>query len=107
MTQSRRDFLNIDLALWALALVLSVTVAAGPPELQESDPIAIALGDKIDAISVDMTTYAKRAGTTGATQFCNNCAQCFASESGMGGCTAIPGNLVAGTDWCNAWIPMS
>ena len=107
MTQSRRDFLNTGVALWALALAPSVAVAAGPPELKESDPIAIALGYKKDATSVDTTTYPKRAGATGATQFCNNCALYSVGENGLGGCTAIPGKLVAGAGWCNAWIPMS
>ena len=107
MTQSRPDFLNSGVALWALALAPSVAVAAGPPELKESDPIAIALGYKKDATSVDTTTYPKRAGATGATQSCNNCALYSAGENGLGGCTAIPGKLVAGAGWCNAWIPMS
>ena len=107
MTQSRRDFLNTGVALWASALVPSVTVAAGPPELEESEPIAIALGYKRDATTVDTSTYPKRAGATGATQFCSNCALYSAGENGLGGCTAIPGKLVAGAGWCNAWIPMS
>ena len=107
MTQSRRAFLNIGVALWATALVPNVTVAAGPPELRESEPIAIALGYKKDASTVDTTKYPKRAGATGATQFCNNCALYSAGENGLGGCTAIPGKLVAGAGWCNAWIPMS
>ena len=107
MTQSRRGFINTGVALWASALVPRVTVAAGPPELQESEPIAIALGYKRDATSVDTRTYPKRAGATGATQFCNNCALYSAGENGLGGCTAIPGKQVAGAGWCNAWIPMS
>ena len=107
MTQSRRDFLNTGVALWATALMPSVTVAAGPPELQESDPIAIALGYKKDANTVDTAKYPKRAGAAGATQFCNNCALYSAGEDGLGGCTAIPGKRVAGLGWCNAWIPTS
>ena len=107
MTQSRRDFLITGVALWASALVPSVTVAAGPPELQESEPIAIALGYKRDATTVDTSTYPKRAGASGATQFCSNYALYSANENGLGGCTAIPGKLVAGAGWCNAWIPMS
>ena len=66
MTLSRRDFLNTGVALWATALIPSISIAAGPPELQESDPIAIALGYKKDASTVDTTKYPKRAGAGGA-----------------------------------------
>ena len=107
MTLSRRDFLNTGVALWATALIPSISIAAGPPELQESDPIAIALGYKKDASTVDTTKYPKRAGAGGATQFCNNCALYSAGEDGLGGCTAIPGKQGAGLGWCNAWIPLS
>ena len=107
MTQSRRDFLNSGIALWAASLIPTVSVAAGPAELLESDPIAIALGYKKDASTVDTIKYPKRAGDAGASQFCSNCALYSAGEKGLGGCTAIPGKQVAGAGWCNAWIPVS
>ena len=107
MTNSRRDFLNSGIALWAASLLPSVSVAAGPAELKESDPIAIALGYKKDATAVDIAKYPKRAGDAGATQFCSNCALYSAGANGLGGCTAIPGKQVAGVGWCNAWIPVS
>ena len=71
MTLSRRDFLNTGVALWATALIPSISIAAGPPELQESAPIAIALGYKKDASTVDTTKYPKRAGAGGATHELN------------------------------------
>ena len=107
MTNSRRDFLNSGIALWAASLLPSVSVAAGPAELKESDPIAIALGYKKEATAVDIAKYPKRAGDAGATQFCSNCALYSAGANGLGGCTAIPGKQVAGAGWCNAWIPVS
>lgn len=107
MTQSRRDFLNSGIALWAASLIPTVSVAEGPAELLESDPIAIALGYKKDASTVDTVKYPKRAGDAGASQLCSNCALYSAGENGLGGCTAIPGKQVAGAGWCNAWIPVS
>jgi hypothetical protein len=105
MTQSRREFLHAGVALWTASLIPTVTVAAGQPQLLESDPLAVALGYKKDAATVDTTQYPKRAGAAGATQFCNNCALYSAGADGLGSCTAIPGKLVAGKGWCNAWIP--
>ena len=107
MIQSRRDFLNTSVTLLATALIPSISISAGQPELQESDPIAVALGYKKNASPVDTIKYPKRAGAAGATQFCNNCALYSAGEDGLGGCTAIPGKQVAGLGWCNAWIPTS
>ena len=107
MTQSRRDFLNSGIALWAASFIPTVSVAEGPAELLEADPIAIARGYKKDASTVDTVNYPKRAGNAGASQFCSNCALYSAGENGLGGCTAIPGKQVAGAGWCNAWIPVS
>lgn len=103
--QTRRDFLHTGAALWATALIPAITVAEGMPALEETDPLAIALGYKKDAAEVDTAKYPKRAGASGATQFCSNCALYVEQQDGMGLCTAIPGKLVAGAGWCNAWIP--
>lgn len=105
MTQSRRELLNPGIALWAASLNPTTTIAAGPPELLQSDPIAVALRYKKGAASVDVAKYPKRAGTAGATQFCSNGALFTADDGGLGVCTAIPGKLVAGPGWCSAWIP--
>jgi hypothetical protein len=104
--QSRRDFLATGAALWATALI-PVVVRAEPsaPILQETDGIAIALGYKKDATTVDTVKYPKRAGAAGASQFCSNCRLYSAKTEGLGGCSAIPNKLVAGPGWCNAWIP--
>lgn len=71
--------------------------------LDESDPIAIALGYKADATQVDTKKYPKRAADPA--QFCDNCGLYGARSAEWGTCTAIPGKLVAGRGWCNAWIP--
>ena len=104
--QSRRDFLATGAALWATALI-PVVVSAEPSAaiLQETDGIAIALGYKKDAITVDIAKYPKRAGAAGASQFCSNCRLYSAKTGGLGGCSAIPNKLVAGPGWCNAWFP--
>lgn len=89
----------------AVNAAMSRPVSAATEKLTESDPIAVALGYKIIATSVDTEKFPKRAGPEGAKQFCDNCAL-FANEAaGYGTCTAIPGKLVAAQGWCNAWIP--
>ena len=75
------------------------------PKLSLDDPLAIALGYTEDATNVDTQKYPKRAGAQGATQFCNNCTLYAERADGYGTCTAIPGKLVAGAGWCNAWVP--
>ena len=67
MTQTRRNFFHAGVALWTVSLVPTFTIASTPPELQESDPIAIALGYKKDAATTDTAKYPKRAGAAGAT----------------------------------------
>ena len=73
------------------------------PKLALEDPIALALGYQEDANLVDTAKFPKRASPEGRTQFCDNCVLYAAQEAGFGTCTAIPGKLVAGKGWCNAW----
>ena len=74
------------------------------PELELTDPIAIALGYQEDANLVDTNKFPKRAGAEGAKQFCDNCTLYKEVRPGFGTCTAIRGKLVAGKGWCNAWV---
>ena len=73
------------------------------PELQEDDPLAMSLGYKKDATTVDVKKYPKRSGEAGATQFCSNCTFFQEQKKGLGTCVAIPGKWVASQGWCNVW----
>ncbi len=106
MATNRRNFI-IKTTAGVAAAVVTVPAVATQPRLTEDDPIAIALGYKIDANDVDVTQYPKRAGAAGAAQFCSNCGLYQAQADGHGTCSAIPGKLVAGPGWCNAWIPQT
>ena len=96
MTQIRRKWFNSGVELWATAHVPSVVDAATPLELQNSDPLDIALGGKKDTNRFDKTECLKRADETLATEFFNNHAPDSASENALGGCTAILGKHEAG-----------
>jgi len=105
---TRRAFLGQTLAastalVAGSTLIASTASAADLPVLREDDPVAVALGYKADATQVDVTQYPKRAGE-GARQVCANCTLYQAKSDGMGLCSAIPGKLVAGAGWCNAWV---
>lgn len=97
-------------------LIISATLAAAHapllaraetalPELDPSDPIALALGYQPDVTLVDTTKFPKRATPEGQSQYCHNCALYKETQPGLGTCSAIRGKLVAGEGWCNAWIP--
>jgi hypothetical protein len=106
VTLARLNALAVGaLATIAASATVSRKALAATEKLAETDPIAIALGYKIIATSVDTEKYPKRAGPEGATQFCVNCALFSNESAGYGACTAIPGKLVAAQGWCNAWIP--
>ena len=99
----RRELIQLIAVGGAVPLIAGAAQAA--ERLAESDPIAIALGYKEDATTVDVAAYPKRSGAEGATQFCSNCKLYEEKGDGWGTCTAIAGKLVAGRGWCNAWIP--
>lgn len=73
--------------------------------LEESDPIAVALGYRGDATLVDVAKFPKRAGPLGATQFCHNCTL-FVGKAGddWAGCSIFAGKKVAANGWCNSWV---
>lgn len=107
LSSNRRDFLARSALIASTALIAGKAGAdVTPAVLKEAAPIAVALGYKSDASDVDTAKYPKRSGAAGAEQFCSNCALYKgAGDTGYGTCSAIPGNLVAGAGWCNAWIP--
>ena len=104
MDPNRRTFIK-HATTGALALIAPAALAESYTDLPEDDPIALALGYKIDATSVDIAKYPKRSGPEGTKQFCNNCALYADKGNDKGTCTAIKGRLVAGAGWCNAWVP--
>ena len=78
----------------------------GLVKIEESDPLGSAFGYVHDASKVDTVQFPKRAGEAGATQFCNNCAVfTAAADAEWGPCSILPGKLVKGVGWCNAWAP--
>jgi len=104
MPTNRRRFI-LQTTAGALTGLASSAALATETHLAEDEPIAVALGYKIDATQVDTATYPKRAGAQGAQQFCRNCSLYRDRGNDVGTCSAIPGKLVAGPGWCNAWVP--
>ena len=104
---TRRKFMRKTVLIASTAIVASNSRAEETPAiLKEDEPIALALGYKADAAAVDAAKYPKRQGPKGDVQFCSTCSlYSERGSSGYGPCTAIPGKLVAGLGWCNAWIP--
>jgi hypothetical protein len=100
---SRRNFL-LKLAATAgtPALLCSQAFGQAPPpgKLEETDPIAVALGYKEDTTKVDATKYPQHKPE----QRCDNCLL-YTGKAGdaSGGCTAVGGKLVTAAGWCLAW----
>ena len=101
---NRRQTL-IAVGTLALSAPIAGRAQATLPELDPSEPIAVALGYQADVSLVDTTKFPKRATAEGQLQFCDNCALYAETQDGLGTCTAIRGKLVAGRGWCNAWVP--
>lgn len=99
MTTRRHFVISIPSA--ALALAAWRTAAAQPARLEESDPLAAALGYRHDATKVDAKKYP--AYTAG-----RNCANCqlYMGKTGdaWGACSAFGGKLVNAKGWCVAWV---
>lgn len=71
-------------------------------QLEESDPVAVALGYRHDASQVDAAKFPRYA----AGQNCANCIQ-FRGGAGeqWGGCGLFPGRSVNAAGWCNGYAP--
>jgi hypothetical protein len=109
-TINRRNFLKMGLKAGGGALALSAIpiqlVAA--EEVAESEPLAQAMGYKLDASTVDTAKFPKRAGEAGANQFCNNCAlYAGKAEDELAPCSIFQNRPVRGAGWCNAWVAKS
>lgn len=101
---SRRKFL-MKLAVSASGPVALGSMVFGqtpppPVKLEENDPVAMALGYKIDTTKVDKTKYPQHKDD----QVCTGCAL-FTAKAGesSGPCAAFGGKLVANGGWCAAY----
>lgn len=117
---SRRSFLKKSLAI--IASVPFVTHISNPAPsqaqpnptkpLDENDPMAIGLGYRHDASTVDATKYPKRSGPEGAKQLCSSCQfyqlgglKAEGKDGDWGKCMIFANGLVAAGGWCNSWAP--
>ncbi len=111
-TLSRRECLTRGLSS-LVTLPLGVAAASTPAlaaehpanRVSESEPTAQALGYVHDAAQADITKFPKRAGASGAQQFCSNCNFYTAdAKAEWGPCIMFGNKLVRGQGWCNGWI---
>lgn len=96
---SRRRFIRLVTGLVAAPLggaLVGQTAQAAPVPVNESDPMATALGYKADAT--------KATARKDASASCGNC-NLFSGKAGAadGPCTLFQGNLVSAKGWCTAW----
>lgn len=99
MRTLRRTFMIHSIG--AAALVVSGrSVWAAPPQLQESDPAAQALGYKANATQVDHTKYPHYS----TNQRCANC-QFYQGKPADANalCALFGAKQVSGAGWCNAY----
>ena len=95
---SRRQFVIKVLPAAAALAGMSGNLLAQPAKLEESDPIAQALGYKHDATKVDAKKYPQyKAGSN-----CANC-QFYQGKDAWGVCPLLGGKQVNGKGWCQAW----
>jgi len=102
---SRRHFL-FKLAVSAPAALGGVLLAQDTPpppvKLEETDPVAIALGYKADTTKVDAAKYPQHKPD----QKCSGCALVApgSKEGEFIPCTAFQNKLVAANGWCMAFV---
>ncbi len=102
---SRRSFLKFGAAAAVTLPAFFVLSAKGYAQemekLAEDDPMAMALGYKLDTTQVDAAAYSTHSNE----QVCVGCALYQGDDPAWGGCGAFPGKLVAGQGWCVAYAP--
>lgn len=101
MSNSNRRAFLMTVAAGTSALAASQSMAlAAEPELQDTDPQAVALGYNQDTSKIDAKKYPKH--TTA--QHCSDC-QLFTAmgTAPTGHCQLFPGKLVHTNGWCSAW----
>lgn len=99
-SNGRRRFIRLavtGLAVTPLAgALLSQTAQAAPVPVQESDPMASAVGYKADA--------AKATARKDPSESCSNCNLYSGKEGAADGpCALFQDNLVSAKGWCTAW----
>jgi len=107
---NRRNFLKLGMQAGggALALTAIPIQLVAQEEVSESEPLAQAMGYKVDASTVDTAKFPKRAGEAGASQFCNNCAlYAGTADDATAPCSIFQNRPVRGSGWCNAWVAKS
>ncbi|WP_341314904.1 high-potential iron-sulfur protein [Paraburkholderia sp. IMGN_8] len=99
MRTHRRTFMLRSIGAAALAIT-GRSVWAAPPQLQESDPAAQALGYKTDATHVDRSKYPHFS----VNQRCSNCWFFQGKPADASALCALFGAKQAnGAGWCNAY----
>lgn len=107
---NRRNFLKLGMQAGGGALALSAIPIhlVAQEEVGESEPLAQAMGYKLDATTVDTAKFPKRAGDAGANQFCHNCAlYAGTADDELAPCSIFQNRPVRGAGWCNAWVAKS
>ena len=102
MKYDRRTLLKD--ALWftgAAAAMTTLPIRAGVlPELQETDPEAVAIGYVRDARKIDTKKHPNYVEG----QDCANCGLAGFSSAMRKPCQLVPGKLVNAGGWCDRWI---
>jgi len=94
----RRTFM---LRAVAASCLLGVVNTEAFANVDESDPLAIALGYKEDTTKVDSAKYPNHTPS----QQCSNCKQFQGTAAdSSGGCTLFGGKVVAAKGWCSSWV---
>ena len=98
---TRRQFVLSAVPVSALLIASTRMTATEVTRLDEADPLAVALGYRHDAGSVD----AARFPTYAAGHNCAGC-QLFQADAAApwGPCGVVPGKLVNAKGWCAAWV---
>lgn len=102
---SRRTFvLKLVASASSPALLSGRTLAQSPPppvKLEESDPVAMALGFKLDSTKVDAQKYPRHAND----QLCSGCTL-YQGKPGeaLGPCLTVGGKLVPAGGWCSVFV---
>lgn len=101
----KQSLFGLSAVVAASILTPSEAFAEGDlPKLTEDDPMAMGIGYKHDATTVDTAKYPKRAGEEGAKQLCDTCALYTGEKDAeWGKCTIFAGKQVNAKGWCTAW----
>ncbi|MEM7501209.1 MAG: high-potential iron-sulfur protein [Pseudomonadota bacterium] len=95
---NRRHFVASAVAAAAFARA-STASSEELPELEETDPTAVALKYVHDATTVGSSLRSED-------RYCYNCAlYAGTAEEEWAACSIFPGKRVAGKGWCSVWAP--